>query len=698
MATIRHVKTNNVADWTQEQLNSVINGGAAPLPPIGTQLDDIVLPSDWNDDHVIEGLYEDINHLQFNTSPTPPTYAEGQVYWNPDDHCLNVTTDTADVTLQVGQETIVHAKNTSGGTISNGQAVYINGAVGASGSPTIALAQADTLDTARQIGIATADIADNGFGWVTLTGKVRGVDTSGYAEGVLLYLSADTAGGLTDTVPTFPNYRVPVAFCINSHAVNGTLLVFRDSPMFGAMDAGRVIFAGANGLLSEDAEFNYDATTNTLSAKHLVTQAVSADTENVLLGKNTSGTNTFAVTGAGDVTATSFTGDGSGLTGLPVTSPAGSNTQIQYNDSGVFGGDSLFTFDEANKVLGLGTATPRNSKMDIVAPAPIIVAGTGTIAPTQYFDDCIVIGTGTAFLSEVKKGDLIYNSAENLSAMVISVVNDTQLWVAGTGIGFMGAGSTFKIGKRIISLEDSNGFTSWVEASPTAYNSQTGVLDYNGRIFGGGYSLFANRNTPNSGVIIKQSASDGRMHMKHIQSSAYLQFQASGANITAQGLTLTGNSAWEMPFYLGFSGYSGGQTGVYLDRSGTGTGQRITVQTRIYALNGASPSLEVSANGMSFGRRDGSTWNEVIDDITLNMGATSGKWKFGSFGTSDPAEATARVHIVESTGYNQLRLETPYTPTSTADTNGNVGDVAWDDNYTYVKTSAGWKRSALSTF
>ena len=39
-----------------------------------------------------------------------------------------------------------------------------------------------------------------------------------------------------------------------------------------------------------------------------------------------------------------------------------------------------------------------------------------------------------------------------------------------------------------------------------------------------------------------------------------------------------------------------------------------------------------------------------------------------------------------------------YTPTSTADALGATGDFAWDTNYIYIKTSAGWKRSALSTF
>lgn len=49
-------------------------------------------------------------------------------------------------------------------------------------------------------------------------------------------------------------------------------------------------------------------------------------------------------------------------------------------------------------------------------------------------------------------------------------------------------------------------------------------------------------------------------------------------------------------------------------------------------------------------------------------------------------------------GYSQLRLAQTYTPSATADSNGQAGDVAWDANYIYIKTSSGWKRAALSTF
>ena len=39
-----------------------------------------------------------------------------------------------------------------------------------------------------------------------------------------------------------------------------------------------------------------------------------------------------------------------------------------------------------------------------------------------------------------------------------------------------------------------------------------------------------------------------------------------------------------------------------------------------------------------------------------------------------------------------------YTPTSSADTNGGQGAFAWDDDYIYIRTTTGWKRSALTTF
>jgi len=63
--------------------------------------------------------------------------------------------------------------------------------------------------------------------------------------------------------------------------------------------------------------------------------------------------------------------------------------------------------------------------------------------------------------------------------------------------------------------------------------------------------------------------------------------------------------------------------------------------------------------------------------------------------TSTP---TAKLDVNGSTGYDQFRLQTSYSPTGSSDNNGNTGDIAWDDDYVYIKTSAGWKRAALGTW
>ncbi|MBZ0097512.1 MAG: hypothetical protein K8F30_00430 [Taibaiella sp.] len=83
-----------------------------------------------------------------------------------------------------------------------------------------------------------------------------------------------------------------------------------------------------------------------------------------------------------------------------------------------------------------------------------------------------------------------------------------------------------------------------------------------------------------------------------------------------------------------------------------------------------------------------------------DLQALTDRWfvKGGTGYLSNSSSPASLVDLNGSTGYNQLRLRTGYTPSSSADGNGSQGDIAWDDNYIYVRTSAGWKRAALSGF
>jgi hypothetical protein len=83
----------------------------------------------------------------------------------------------------------------------------------------------------------------------------------------------------------------------------------------------------------------------------------------------------------------------------------------------------------------------------------------------------------------------------------------------------------------------------------------------------------------------------------------------------------------------------------------------------------------------------------VNGDVRLHT--TSGRTGIGVDGSSD---ITSRLDVSGEEGYNQLRLRKKFTPTSSSDTHGAIGDVSWDDDYIYIKTSSGWKRSTLGTF
>jgi len=157
------------------------------------------------------------------TPTTAPTYVEGRVFYDSTAKTLNYYNDNSQMSVNIGQEQIVRVRNQTGSTIADGTVVYVNGATG--NTPTIAKAIATSFSTADIIGVTTTDIANNGFGYVTINGLVNGLDTSAFAEGDAVFLSATTAGAYTTTEPTRPNYSIQVGVVLRANPSNGTLLV-----------------------------------------------------------------------------------------------------------------------------------------------------------------------------------------------------------------------------------------------------------------------------------------------------------------------------------------------------------------------------------------------------------------------------------------------------------------------------------------
>lgn len=164
-----------------------------------------------------------LNEVHFVLSPTPSAYSEGTLRWNNTDHCLDIETGEG-TTLQVGQEMFVRVRNSTGATITNGSLCYINGATG--NRPTVALAKADAEATAHTlIGMATEDIINNADGFITINGTVHDLNTSAFADGAELFLSATTAGAFTNVAPSSPNFVVKIGVVSRSNASVGQILI-----------------------------------------------------------------------------------------------------------------------------------------------------------------------------------------------------------------------------------------------------------------------------------------------------------------------------------------------------------------------------------------------------------------------------------------------------------------------------------------
>lgn len=133
---------------------------------------------------------------------------------------------TNDFIVEVGGNLGYYVKNQSGSTIAKGTLVRFAGTLGSSGKLLIAPFIANnTYPSEYVMGIVLDDIVNGGDGFVIDHGKLVNFNTSGWADGTILYASATTAGALTSTQPTAPNNKVMIAAVVHSHATAGVLQI-----------------------------------------------------------------------------------------------------------------------------------------------------------------------------------------------------------------------------------------------------------------------------------------------------------------------------------------------------------------------------------------------------------------------------------------------------------------------------------------
>lgn len=182
-----------------------------------------------------------INNIQLGTySLTSTSYNftgltnSGQMIWNDQDGTIDLLMKGGNVTLQVGQEQLVRVVNKTSPLItlleSNYQAVRITGAQGQRLKVDLAQATSDTL-SAETIGLVTETILGNQEGFVTTSGLVRKINTTGslqgetWLDGDILYLSPTTAGHITNIKPVAPQHMIVIGYVVSAHITQGSIFV-----------------------------------------------------------------------------------------------------------------------------------------------------------------------------------------------------------------------------------------------------------------------------------------------------------------------------------------------------------------------------------------------------------------------------------------------------------------------------------------
>ena len=400
--------------------------------------------------------------FQLNTT-TAATATIGRFRWEADSGTAQIRLLGGNVDLDVGEDSVVRVLNDTGTAMTLGQVVYITGAAGQ--RPTVALANAVSEATSTNvIGLVAEGIANNQEGFVYTGGIVKGLNTFAFNEGDLLYLSAATAGALTNVRPTQPNHGVRIGYVVRKNSGDGHVyLAVNNGYEFDELHDVLITTPAANNMIRRNAgntlwvniagpagdvvgttdsqtltNKTISGASNTLSNignASLTNSSVTVNGTSIALGASgtvtaDAGTLTGTTLAAG-VTASSLTSVGT-LVNLTVTNPitgsvtgssgsatgnAGTATALQTarNINGVsFNGTADITVTAAAGTLTgatLASGVTASSLTSVGTLTSLNVAGTSKVQ--QIIEKCTVsatAATGTINYDVLTQAVLYYTS------------------------------------------------------------------------------------------------------------------------------------------------------------------------------------------------------------------------------------------------------------------------------------------------
>ena len=223
-------------------------------------------------------------------------------------------------------------------------------------------------------------------------------------------------------------------------------------------NVGNIILAGAGTLFRNAALANL-AYSVTNAAQPNITSVGTLNINTLKISGGTTG-QVLSTDGDGNLSWTTVSGGGGNGT------PGGSNTQVQYNDAGDFGGDADFTYDAGNNILNVIRAnvsylTAYNSiigdsltvEQDVSGNGALrlqgIAGGNSTINIGGEADIDVVANIGNINLYTANNQPWIFDQDGNLTlpsnTFAVNYANGTQVPLGGGGGGAAGNAGDIQI-------------------------------------------------------------------------------------------------------------------------------------------------------------------------------------------------------------------------------------------------------------
>ena len=519
------------------------------------------------------------DYVLFDTAATP-TLQVGMMAWNSADGTVDLRLMGNDVTLQLGQEQVVRVVNKSGGNLleANYQAVKITGAQG--NRLKIGLARGDSdPNSADTIGLVTETIANNQEGFVTSSGLVRNINTTGslqgetWNDGDVLYLSPTTFGAVTNIKPLAPQHTVILGFVIRAHVNQGQIYVKVDNGYeLNELHNVRITSVANNDTLLYDSTLSVwknipissvaatlsfstiavtgsstivaDSTSDTLTvtAGTGITLAGNATTDTLTITNDDRGSSqnifkNIAVAGQTTVVADSNNDTLTLIAGTNVTlTTDATNDTITINSTGggggasgtvtyvdVVGGTGISTTGGPVTTTGTITVTNTDKGSDQFIWKNIAVPGEPTIVVDNN-DDTLTIAPGTGI-------SLATNNTTDTLTITNSSPDQTVVLTEGANIDITGTYPSFTIS----STDQFVGTVTSVNLTPG-----TGISVLGGPITSNGSITVTNTDTGSAQNIFKTIDVTGQTPVVATTNASVLELQAG----TGMTITTSAPGSW----------------------------------------------------------------------------------------------------------------------------------------------------------